>query len=375
MDATDTTVATGASAPAQRARLRHHPLFGGLLIKEGLINQAQLDRVLALQQETEPRPLLGQLLLDQKLITPHELNAVLSKYHRQHLLGDVLLETRAITPAQLETALAMQRKTDCALGDALIQLGFITERQLNHALAIQLRIPFVDLDDRPIDPGMRATLSESYARHHRVLPLAQVEGRLVLAMVDPTDLDVVAEVRSCTGRPVDVVTATTDAMERAFEQLYRDPGDARASGRLVTFEETSGPTAAGPATPEAAAPRQAPRLPSGGDALPRRAGEQTRRSIDAVESLFAERREERAEIERLSGQLRESRAALEHAHRELEARARALTTLEAAHATALQERDALGRALADLRERHDALLREREFTIDRVTEALRRLRS
>jgi hypothetical protein len=293
----------------------------------------------------------------------------------------------------------MQRKTDCALGDALIQLGFITERQLNHALAIQLRIPFVDLDDRPIDPGMRATLSESYARHHRVLPLAQVEGRLVLAMVDPTDLDVVAEVRSCTGRPVDVVTATTDAMERAFEQLYRDPGDARASGRLVTFEETSGPTAAGPATPEAAAPRQAPRLPSGGDALPRRAGEQTRRSsvsmdairarmdairqlarswersIDAVESLFAERREERAEIERLSGQLRESRAALEHAHRELEARARALTTLEAAHATALQERDALGRALADLRERHDALLREREFTIDRVTEALRRLRS
>jgi hypothetical protein len=43
--------------------------------------------------------LLGQVLLDQKLVTPQELNAALGKYQRKHLLGDVLIETKAVTPA------------------------------------------------------------------------------------------------------------------------------------------------------------------------------------------------------------------------------------------------------------------------------------
>src|SRR5262245_23261213 len=115
---------------------RHQPLLGGLLVKEGLINPAQLHRVLTLQREREPRPLLGQMLLDEKLITSHELTAVLSKYGRKQPLGNVLIEANAVTPSQLETALAAQRKTDRQLGDALVRLGFISERQLKQALSI-----------------------------------------------------------------------------------------------------------------------------------------------------------------------------------------------------------------------------------------------
>src|SRR5262249_35884444 len=198
MNITEPTASTGVPVP--RGRLRHHPLFGGLLIREGLINQAQLDKALARQQETEPRPLLGQMLLDQKLVTPHELNAALAKYQRTHLLGDVLIETKAVTPAQLERALIIQRKTHSPLGDTLIQLGLITEGSLKHALSIQLRVPLVDLDDRSIDPSMNAVISERYARHHRVIPIGEVDGRIVLAMDDPTDVEEVADVPSCTGR-------------------------------------------------------------------------------------------------------------------------------------------------------------------------------
>lgn len=396
MNATDTTATTGAAPAGQRARLRHHPLFGGLLVKEGLINEAQLERVLAIQQETEPRPLLGQVLLDEKLVTPHELNAFLTKYQRKHLLGDVLIETKAITPFQLETALDTQRKTDRALGDALIQLGFISERQLKQALAIQLRIPFVDLDQGPIDPAMRGVLSESYARHHRVLPVARVDDRIVLAMDDPTDLDVIAEVRACTGHRIDVVTATGEAIHRSLSRLYGEFGEAR----MPAPDETDRPapdsaehTASGPI------PRDQGASASGGsDRAPRRAGGPARsgvsidairarlegirnlarsweRSIHSVETLIHERGESQAEIERLSGELRETRAALAQANQELEARARALATLEASHAAVLRERDALDRALAALRERHDTLLRDREFAIDRVTALLRELRA
>ena len=401
MSATDLAATTGVAPTDRRARPRHHPWLGGLLVKEGLINETQLERALALQHEQEPRPLLGQVLLDQKLVTPHELNAVLGKYQRKHLLGDVLIETKAVTPAQLDTALAIQRKTDRALGDALIHLGLITERQLKHALAIQLRILFVDLDQHATEPSLRSVLSESYARHHRVLPIAMDDDRIVLAMDDPTDLESIAEVRACAGRRIDVVAATADALERAFARLYGEPEDARPPVGSSASAETERPGATAPAQamPVAYAPKAAAGVQNEAEPPPpRKGGDRARsgvaidairarmdslrqlargweRSIDAVEALVHERREGRAEIDRLAGELREERAARARATEALDAKAQALTRLETAHAAALRERDALGHALADLQERQDALLRDREFAIDHLTAVLRQLRS
>ena len=398
MNMTDPAAPTGVPVPGLRARPRRPPLFGGLLIREGLINQAQLDKALALQQETEPRPLLGRMLLDQKLVTPHELNAVLAKYQRTHLLGDVLVETKAITPAQLESALATQRKTHGPLGETLVQLGLITERSLKHALSIQFRIPLVDLDDRSIDPGMAAVISERYARHHRVMPLDELDGRIVLAMDDPTDVEVVAEIRSCTGRLVDVVVVTADALERAFSRLYGERGDGTSARQSSTEADDTGTRLPMPGTMRVATAAAPPSLPDRDASLHRRDEERPRsgsaldairapmdairhvirswdRWTDAAETLLHERVERGAEIERLTGELQEVRAALARTSHELEAKARALASLESAHDALLREHGSLGNALADLRDRHDALLRDRQFVIDRVSEALHRLRS
>ncbi|MGH6953062.1 MAG: hypothetical protein ACREGL_02700, partial [Alphaproteobacteria bacterium] len=274
MNVSELSAVPGATSVTQRARPRHHPLLGGLLVKDRLINQTQLEQVLAIQERTEPRPLLGQMLVDQKLITPHELNVVLGKYRREHLLGDILIETNLVTSAQLESALASQRRTDAPLGETLIELGYITERQLKQALSIQLRIAFVDLDHRSIDPGFTALISERYARHHRVIPIARIDDRIVLAMDDPTDVEVVAEVRSCTGHRIDVVTATADALERAFSRLYGEPGDARSIQPSVMGEDrVAGRKAMEQMTPGAAAHEQDPSGLAGGGVTPRRGGE------------------------------------------------------------------------------------------------------
>jgi hypothetical protein len=383
---------------AQRTRARHQPLLGGLLVKEGLINQAQLERVLALQQEMEPRPLLGQLLLDQKLVTAYELNAALSKYNREHLLGDVLVETRLITTAQLETALATQRRTDGPLGETLIQLGFITERQLKRALSIQLRIAFVDLDHRSIDPALTSLISESYARHHQVMPIARIDDRIVLAMADPTDVDRITELRSCTGCGIDVVATTADGLERAFSRAYGPRHEPAPPGPA--------PLEVGDPAKEPPAPRAAPTLAPASEGsvaaaklVPPRAGstpltpgtalaavrarmepirQLTRhweRWADSVEGLLGERLERRGEIARLAVELEESRAAHERTKLELEAKDQALSRLEAALAALAREHETLGATVAELRERHDALIRERGYAIDHLEAALQRLRS
>lgn len=371
----------GASSSIPRARSRHHALLGGLLIKEGLINQAQLDRVLTLQQEMAPRPLLGQLLLDEKLVTAHELNALLGKYQRMHLLGDVLVETKAITPAQLETALAAQRTTDASLGEILIQLRLITERQLKEALGIQLRVPFVDLDARVLDPGLASVVSERYARHHRALPIARQEDRVVVAMDDPTDVEVIAELRACTGQRIDVVAATAPALERAFARVY---GDRREEppppelGRAAAVVTAAGADQMAPpgrtAAPPAGAGATLDAIRARMDGI-RQLARRWERGIDAVETLLRERAERRAEVERFAGELRESQGRLARTSEELRAKAESLERLEAAHAALCREHEARGLVLAGLQERHEALLRERDFAMDRINEALRRLRA
>ena len=212
-----------ACPTAPSGRPRRHPFLGGLLVKDRLINEAQLERALALQEQAEPRPLLGQLLVDQKVLTPHELNVVLAKYRREHLLGDILVETNIVTSAQLDTALATQRRTGAPLGTTLIELGYITERHLKQALSVQLRIAFVDLDRRAIDPGLAGLISERYARRHRVIPIAKTDDRIVVAMEDPTDSEVLTELRACTGLPVESVATTSDEMARALGRLYAQP--------------------------------------------------------------------------------------------------------------------------------------------------------
>jgi hypothetical protein len=375
MDTAELGTAPGAPPAAPRTRPRHHPLLGGLLLKEGVINRAQLERALTLQQDLEPRPLLGQLLVDQKLVTPHELNVILGKYQRKHLLGDVLVETNAVTPDQLEAALLAQRRTGSPLGTALVRLGFISERQLKQALAIQLRVAYVDLDARSIDPALAPLISERYARHHRVIPIARNDDRLVLAMDDPTDVDVVAEVRASTGHRIDVVTATADALERALCRLYGARGEGRSIREAAGDEGTANgsgsipPRGVDPAAPGAPLGTIRARL----DAI-RRVARSWERKVDAVDALLRERLERGAEIERLDRELRENRSALARTREELEAKAEALRRLELTHAAVLRERTALERSLEDLQERYGALLRDHEFAIDRVSAALRRLR-
>ncbi len=396
MNVAELNATRGASTAIHGARPRRHPFLGGLLVKDRLINQTQLEQVLALQQQTEPRPLLGQMLVDRKLITPHELNAVLGKYRREHLLGDILIETNLLTSAQLETALACQRRTGSPLGETLIELGYITERQFKHALSIQLRVAFVDLDRRSIDPGLTALISERYARHHRAMPIAKADDRIVLAMDDPTDAEVVAEVRSCTGYRIDVATATADALERALSRLYGERGDLGSlHPPMVARREGTAQDAMERVMPSARAPEQDANVPIGcgdrgggerekpGTALDvirtkmeviRQLARSWERRVDAVEALLRERLERRSEIERLAGDLQENRAALVRTSQELDAKSQVLVRLEIAHAALLRDREALARSLSELQERHDALLQDRQFAIDRVGAALRRLR-
>jgi type IV pilus assembly protein PilB len=153
-------------------------------------------------------------------------------------LGQILVENGTITNAQLEHALKQQRTHKLPLGKTLLKLGYVTDVTMRQALCQQLAIPFLDLDQVTIDRALGKLVNRNYARRHSLLPVAKVGRTLTVAMDDPTAKAVVEELTRLTNYSITVVTASSQAIQRAFRLLYEDapPGGDMAAEQMIAAE-------------------------------------------------------------------------------------------------------------------------------------------
>jgi type IV pilus assembly protein PilB len=203
--------------------------LGTLLVSRGLLTQAQLDEALRAQQaEPAPRP-LGQILVEQRAITPRQLSLVLDVYRKRPRLGEILVRGGVLTDEQLETALEEQHRSGQPLGQVLLTLGYLTEELLRKALCTQLNIAFIDLDQLQPAPAVVRMISKAYARKHRLVPVSVMENVLTVAMDDPTATGVIEDLQASTGFTVTPVTSMTAKIQRALARAYGEQPEAPAA--------------------------------------------------------------------------------------------------------------------------------------------------
>ncbi|HEU4528983.1 MAG TPA: ATPase, T2SS/T4P/T4SS family [Actinomycetota bacterium] len=157
-------------------------------------------------------------------------------------LGQILLEQGLLTPEQLDTALEEHRNTPKSLGRVLIDLGYIRERDLVRALAEQVGLEFVDLTDYRIDPVVTSLLPEALSRRYRALPIGERDGKLLVAMSDPANVYALDDIRTMTGRDVQPVVATANDVEQAIQKfsVMGDQVEALATEAAEGLEDDAG---------------------------------------------------------------------------------------------------------------------------------------
>jgi MSHA biogenesis protein MshE len=69
-------------------------------------------------------------------------------------LGELLLEQKVISQEQLTAALAEQKRSGRKLGRVLTDMGFVREETLHEVLAKHLQIPFVDVRQLTLDANV-----------------------------------------------------------------------------------------------------------------------------------------------------------------------------------------------------------------------------
>lgn len=107
--------------------------LGIFFVRKSLINQDQLGQVLA--EQTRYGKKLGELLIERNLVSRHEVERAL--VNQQIKLGEVLLRKRLISLVQLEYALANQTSACQTLGQLLLEEGMVSRRELEEALKEQ----------------------------------------------------------------------------------------------------------------------------------------------------------------------------------------------------------------------------------------------
>ena len=160
-------------------------------------------------------------------------------------LGELVLREGLITRPQLEEALDRQIAEGTRLGEALLALGYLSEGDLASCLSKRLGVPLVDLTKRTIDRATLEIIPAATARMHQVLPLSLTGPVLKIAMVDPTNLSAMDELKFMTGHNVEPFVAPRTKLREAIERYYGstpapDPGQGPAVADRDASREVAG---------------------------------------------------------------------------------------------------------------------------------------
>jgi len=149
-------------------------------------------------------------------------------------LGEILVRENLISPQHLREALDYQREHGGRLGFNLVKLGLISDDMITAVLSRQYGIPSVNLDLFNIDPSVLSLIPQEVAQKHYVLPLSRVGATLTLAMVDPTNVFAMDDVKFMTGLNVEPVVVAEGSVQSAIAKYY---GTSREIELASTPEE------------------------------------------------------------------------------------------------------------------------------------------
>jgi len=152
-------------------------------------------------------------------------------------LGEILVRENLISPQHLREALDYQREHGGRLGFNLVKLGLISDDMITAVLSRQYGIPSVNLDLFNIDPSVLSLIPQEVAQKHSVLPLSRVGATLTLAMVDPTNVFAMDDVKFMTGLNVEPVVVAEGSVQQAIAKYYGTSREIELAS--ATVEEVS----------------------------------------------------------------------------------------------------------------------------------------
>lgn len=138
----------------------------------------------------------------------------------QKQLGEILIDNKLITPQNLEEGLKVQKEKGGLLGQVLVSLGFTTEDAIAQALTAQYGFPFLPLGGYEIDKEVAKIIPENVAKQYGLVAVDRVGNVLTVAMSNPLNQQAVEDIEMVTHFKIQVFVSTATDVNQTIKRCY-----------------------------------------------------------------------------------------------------------------------------------------------------------
>lgn len=160
----------------------------------------------------------------------------------QAKLVNILISEGLVEKAVIDAAKETSVQTNKPLFALLMEQGVVDDEMLTHATAQVSGVPYVNLTNSIIDQNILNLLPEDVAERFMAVPLAEVQNRLAVAMIDANNVQAVDYLSSKIERPLKVFMASEASVRHVLDQYKTDlssVGEAAEASQIEANQESS----------------------------------------------------------------------------------------------------------------------------------------
>ena len=148
-------------------------------------------------------------------------------------LDQLVLERGLVAPETLGRARLVQAETGERLDSVLTRLGMVAEQALANAIASETGLSIAASTDFPTEPVLPDAISVRFLRDVRAVPIAESDGAVDVALIDPLDPYPLQALSFALNRKIRPVVARANDVESALDRLYGSAAQAAADEESV----------------------------------------------------------------------------------------------------------------------------------------------
>lgn len=161
--------------------------------------------------------------------------------HMKMRIGELLVKYGIITDAQLQEALKLQKKEGKKLGEILSELGYLSSEQLIWVLSEQIDIPYVDVQSEMLDEELLNSYPREILDTNTILPLYATTDVVYVALGDPTNNNAIQSLKIHETRKIVISGADPNKIKLLLNKFFtsKEPIEISTEGSVkLTISST-----------------------------------------------------------------------------------------------------------------------------------------
>ncbi len=148
----------------------------------------------------------------------------------QKQIEDTLVSQGYIKIEQIEELKSKAKEEKIPFLAYLVASQTINNETLTKAAAYVNKLPYVNLANAYVEQSVLSLLSQDIAERYMAVPLGEMEGRLVVGMLDADNVQAVDFLSNKIGRPLKVYAASEEGIRNILKQYKADIGTELVKG-------------------------------------------------------------------------------------------------------------------------------------------------